>query len=210
MSEFDARSERALLVGPSAGYTLPDAFLRRFSAITVLEPDPIAGLLLMRRLRRLGVRELVLERRDQLLSPLLEGKRGLPELLDADPQRCLVFGNLLGQTGFLLDDSEFERFKASFRERIGRGSHSARGSAFTTVCLVASRRASRGSTERVAGCDDASVLSELYPRDPGARAVELFDHRSDGFFPDTLAHSYFSWPIDRERHHLIEAVSSQR
>ena len=61
LSEFEPRSSRALLVGPSAGYTFPDAFLRRFSEITVLEPDPIAGFLITRRLRRLGIAQLELE-----------------------------------------------------------------------------------------------------------------------------------------------------
>src|SRR5450432_1236273 len=118
LAEFEPRSSRALLVGPSAGYTFPDAFLRRFSAITVLEPDPIAGFLLTRRLRRLGISHLKLEPRDQLLSPLLHGGRGLAELLDSDPERALIFGNVLGQTSFLVGDADFERFKSTFQERI--------------------------------------------------------------------------------------------
>src|SRR3954467_11195913 len=110
---FEPRSSRAILVGPSAGYTFPDAFLRRFSSITVLEPDPIARFLLARRLHRLGISDFVLEPRDQLLSPLLNGGRGLIESLDADPECALVFGNVLGQTSFLLDDADFNRFKSA-------------------------------------------------------------------------------------------------
>jgi hypothetical protein len=210
LAEFEPRSPRALLVGPSAGYTFPDAFLRRFSAITVLEPDPIAGFLLTRRLRRLGISELKLESRDQLLSPLLErGRgRGLVELLDADPERALIFGNVLGQTSFLLGDADFERFKAAFRERIwprleGRAwlSFHDRLSGNLAPTVPGGYRAS----ERL---DDARVLSELYPRDPEGGSVELFDHRSEGFFPSTLPHTYFNWPIDRTRRHLIEAVAS--
>jgi hypothetical protein len=210
LAEFEPRSSRALLVGPSAGYTFPDAFLRRFSDITVLEPDPIAGFLLTRRLRRLGVSALQLEPRDQLLSPLLErGRgRGLAELLDADPERALIFGNVLGQTGFLLGDADFERFKSGFREQlwpklVGRAWLSFHDRLSGNLAPTFSGR--YRAAQRL---DDASVLRELYPQDPRGAAVELFDHRSDGFFPSTLPHTYFSWPIDRTRHHLIEAVAS--
>ncbi|MET0791071.1 MAG: hypothetical protein ABW061_06075 [Polyangiaceae bacterium] len=208
LAEFEPRSSRAVLVGPSAGYTFPDAFLKRFSSIRVLEPDPIAGFLLTRRLRRLGISELSLDSRDLLLSPLLEGKTGLAELLDADPGCALIFGNLLGQTSFLLGDEGFERFKSGFRERIwprleGRAwlSFHDRLSGNLAPSIEGRYRASQR-------LDDASVLSQLYPKNPGGAAVELFDHRSDGFFPDALPCSYFSWPIDRTRHHLIEAVAS--
>src|SRR3954469_11531411 len=69
LANFDAPAQHAVLVGPSAGYTFPDAFLRRFSAITVVEPDPIARFLLRRRLRLLGVGTVHLEPADRLIAP---------------------------------------------------------------------------------------------------------------------------------------------
>jgi hypothetical protein len=205
---FDAARASAVLVGPSAGYTFPDAFLRRFSTITVLEPDPLAGSLICRRLRKLGVATLRLERADHLISPLRDGRSGLAELLRADPAACLVFGNVLGQTRFLMREPDFERFKGAFRERI--------------VPLLAGRawlsfhdRLSGGFAPRFeqphlapARLDDAAVLRELYPSAPAEAQVELFDHQSDGFFPRQLPHAYFHWQIDRARHHLIEGVMS--
>ena len=207
LADFEPRSSRVLLVGPSAGYTFPDAFLRRFSSITILDPDPIARFLLSRRLRRLGILVVELEARDQLLSPLLDGSSGLVELLDADPERALVFGNVLGQASFLLGDADFERFKSAFRERLwprlkGRAWLSFHDRLSGNLAPTFSGRYDAGQR-----LDDAGVLRELYPTEPG-RAVELFDHRSDGFFPNTLPHTYFDWPIDRSRHHLIEAVAS--
>ncbi len=208
LAEFEPGTARAILVGPSAGHTLPDAFLRRFSSIIVLEPDPIAGFLLLRRLRALGVSELSLEAGDLLLSPLLGSGRGLAELLDADPDRALVFGNVLGQTSFLLGDGDFERFKAAFRERIAPRLE---GRAW----LSFHDRLSGDLAPRFSGLyraprrlDDAAVLRELYPPAPAHGSCELFDHRSDGFFPSDRPHAYFSWPIDRRRFHLIEAVAS--
>ncbi|MEI9936343.1 MAG: hypothetical protein WDO69_03880 [Pseudomonadota bacterium] len=208
LSAFHAPAARAVLIGPSAGYTLPDALLSQFAAITVLEPDPIAGVLLGRRLRALGVAEVRVERRDRLIMPLLDGGDGLTELLRADPRASLIFGNVLGQTRFLLQDPDFERMKRAFRERIGP--------------LLAGR-AWLSFHDRLSGSlapnfeqpfaapsrlDDQAVLRELYPSAPGNAPVELFDHQSDGFFPTDLAHTYFHWPIDRARHHLIEGVMS--
>jgi hypothetical protein len=205
---FEPGVPRAVLVGPSAGYTLPDAFLRRFTAITVLEPDPIAGFLLTRRLRRLGVAELRLEQKDQLILPLLTGRPGLVETLRSDPRVCLIFGNLLGQTRFLLPEPEFERFKAAFRERIWPLLKGRSWLAFhdrLSGDLAPSFKTPFLANARL---DDAAVLRELYPPGHPGAPVELFDHRSDGFFPSQLPHHYFTWQIDRRRYHLIEGVAS--
>ena len=208
LAGFEPGVTRAVLVGPSAGYTFTDAFLRRFTAITVLEPDPIAGFLLTRRLRRLGISELQLERRDQLMLPLLEGRPGLVELLRSDPALCLIFGNVLGQTRFLLPEADFERFKAAFRERLWPLLASRAWLAFHD--RLSGELAPSFKTPFVASgrLDDRAVLRELYPHEPHGPAVELFDHRCDGFFPSQLPHTYFSWQIDRHRYHLIEGVAS--
>ncbi len=207
---------RGVLVGPSAGYTFPDAFLRRFTALTVLEPDPIAGYLLMRRLRLLGIGELRLESRDLLIAPLLESRAGLAELLEADPEACLIFGNVLGQTRCLREAAEFERFKSAFRERITPLLESRSWLSFhdrLSGTLAPSFRAPFLMPERL---DDHGVLRELYGQAqagalgaPGA-PQELFDHQSDGFFPANAPHAYFSWQIDDERHHLIEGTRQNR
>ena len=207
LARFEARSPRAVLVGPSAGYTLPDAFLRRFTEVTVLEPDPLAGFLLARRLRRLGVSNLRLERRDQLLAPLLDGSTGLVELLQSDSELCLIFGNLLGQARFLLPEAKFVRFKTAFRERLWPTLDGRSWLAFhdrLSGNLAPRFQAPYWASSRLS---NEEILRDLYPVEPGS-AVELFDHQSDGFFPSHLPHSYFSWQIDRERHHLIEGVMS--
>jgi len=205
---FEPSAARVVLVGPSAGYTLPDAFLSRFSAITVLEPDPIARFLLGRRLHRLRIAPLHFERADRLISPLLDGGEGLAELLRADPALCPIFSNVLGQTRFLLEDPGFERFKLAFRECIA-------------PLLVG--RAWLSFHDRLSGqlapnfvqpytaqtrLDDRAVLRELYSSAAGSAVVELFDHQSDGFFPAHHPHAYFHWRIDSVSNHLIEGVMS--
>ena len=210
LSAFQPRVTRALLVGPSAGYSFPDAFLRRFTALTVLEPDPIAGYLLMRRLRRLGVSALRLESRDRLIAPLLAGGPGLSELLESDPDVCLVFGNVLGQARFLCAEAEFDRFKSEFRERITPLLDSRSWLSFhdrLSGSLAPSFSAPFYASERL---DDEVVLRELYSERSVGPPLALFDHHSDGFFPSGLPHAYFSWQIDAERYHLIEGVAVSR
>lgn len=205
LAEFEPASGRALLVGPSAGYTLPDAFLRRFSSLTVLEPDPIAGLLLMRRLRRLGIAELHWEREDLLIEPLLRGTPGIAARLSADPGLCLVFGNVLGQTSFLLSDADFDRFKAAFRAQLwpllADRSWLSVHDRFSGKLAPGLSSPHRSPTRLI----DAAVL-ELYDANHASSSVELFDHQSDGFFPSDSPHSYFTWRIAHDRYHLIEGV----
>ena len=208
LSAFRTSAAHAVLVGPSAGYTLPDSLLSQFSRVTVLEPDPIAGFLLSRRLRRLGVAEQRIERRDQLLAPLLDGRAGLPQLLREDRSACLIFGNVLGQTRFLLQDPEFERMKRAFREHI---QPLLVGRAWLSVHDRLSGKLAPNFAQpyrAAARLDDQAVLRELYPSAPGPAPAELFDHESDGFFPSSLPHAYFHWSLDRARHHLIEGVMS--
>lgn len=203
---FTPSSERALLVGPSAGYTFSDEFLRRFRELTVLEPDPIAARLLAQRVRRLGLPAPMIVHRDALIAPLLAGQGGLPDLLDEDPARCLVFGNVLGQTRFLTSDDEFERFKAAFRERV---TPRLEGRAWLSFHDRLSGRVAPELPEPLEAAKRLSdtEVTELYSRAGGR--IELFDHLSDGFFPPELPHRYFGWSIDSTHHHLIEGVMSR-
>jgi hypothetical protein len=207
LSRFEQRGRRVVLVGPSAAHCISDAFLSQFSEITALEPDPLAGFLLARRFRRLGLPEPHIERKDQLVRPLLENTPGLAERLSAQPDTCVVFCNLLGQARFLMTDDEFLRFKAAFRTRI---------------VPVLAERAWLSFHDRFSGAlapvfdapftaparlSDAEELRQLY-RAEGVGSRELLDHESDGFFPEQLPHAYLSWRIDRQRSHLIEGVAS--
>ncbi len=206
LGSFQPGAARVLLVGPSAAHCISDAFLSRFIDVTALEPDPLAGFLLTRRLRRLGVQARV-ERRDQLIRPLLDGTSGLAELLRSDARLPVVFCNVLGQTRFLLQDGEFFRFKAQFREQIVPLLESRAWLSFHD--RLSGVLAPAFSAPFLAACrlSDAEVLSELYRAQSLTLSAELFDHQSDGFFPEQQPHAYFTWQIDRERFHLIEAVS---
>jgi hypothetical protein len=181
--------------------------LARFTEISALEPDPVAGLLLRRRLRGLAVRARV-DATDRLIAPLVQGTRGLPELIREDPSACVIFCNVLGQTRFLVSDAAFSQFKAAFRERVLPALDGRAWLSFHDRVSGPLRPNFAAPLASPARLSDEAVLRELYRTDQAGPSAELLDHESDGFFPEQLAHSYFSWQIDRQRYHLIEAVRS--
>lgn len=86
LQAWNPPSSRLLLVGPSAGWTLPAALPGRFAEVLALEPDPLARRLLGRRFS--GIR---FDRLD-LFAP--GGLEALPALY---PDHALLFCNVLGQ-----------------------------------------------------------------------------------------------------------------
>jgi len=187
---------------------MPDAFLRKFSELIALEPDPIAGFLLARRARRLGLREPRIERKDKLIRPLLDGSAGLPELIQAEPGASVIFCNVLGQTRFLMNDQEFLCFKAAFRERLLPALEQRAWLSFHDRFSSALAPAVPAPFTAPARLSDAEVLREFYPSGAATGSAALLDHDSEGFFPNQLPHAYFAWQIGRARSHLIEGVSS--
>ncbi|MDO9598857.1 MAG: hypothetical protein Q7J47_14160 [Azoarcus sp.] len=82
-------TKHLVIVGPSAGYALPTPFLARFGQITVLEPDPLARLILRRRLRPLRLEAGTLD--------CLSDRDGPRWLARQYPDASLLFANILGQ-----------------------------------------------------------------------------------------------------------------
>lgn len=87
--------DELLLLGPSAGWMLPSAWLARFSSLDIWDLDPLARPLFAARhgpaLRAAGVRWRY-QTGDALAS--------LPQLLAAHPQALVLCDNLLGQLRF--------------------------------------------------------------------------------------------------------------
>jgi hypothetical protein len=88
-------SDQLLLLGPSAGWLLPSAFLTRFGQVHCWDIDPLAPFLFARRhgaaLRAAGV-HWTYQRGDAWAN--------LDKLLAAHPEAAVLFDNLLGQLRF--------------------------------------------------------------------------------------------------------------
>lgn len=89
LARWQPAARTLILVGPSAGYAVPAAFLARFERHLAIEPDPLARWLLRRRFHPL---------RWQFLGDDVFGDAQALERLSAEwPNAALVFCNVIGQ-----------------------------------------------------------------------------------------------------------------
>jgi hypothetical protein len=205
LEELLGSARSIVLVGPSAGYCIPDHFLARFESAVALEPDPLARLMLARRLRRLGVRSLELIGEDQLVGPLTDGRPGLDALLDASPGRAVLFCNVLGQVRFLLPERDFGKWQSGWTQRIAPRLDGRPWASFHDRVSAPVPPTSPMPCRSAHRLSDAEIGS-LYAGRRGR--VELYDHLTEGLFPRSLPHSYFHWELEPGAHHLVEAVGS--
>jgi hypothetical protein len=199
-------------VGPSAGYALTDAFLARFRHITVFEPDPVARVLLGRRLARLSV-AVEWQTEDLLIEPLAAGREGIGGWLRQRSNQPVLFCNVLGQVRFLLSGAAFERWQSEFQMQASNRNALQPWASFhdrVSGGLVPSSSAPWGtrgaawSDEQITELYSAGLAAGAQP----ARRHELLDHGTACLFPAEWCRSYFHFPLTPETHHLVEGVHS--
>lgn len=174
-----------VLVGPSAGYSLPSAFLTRFERIVALEPDPLARWLLR---RRLGPK---LEFRD---LDVLAGPHPLAALCAAFPEAAILFCNVLGQVAAPAG----RRWAQVVAAELG-GRHWA--SYHDVVCTEVPPRREAATCSSAADSLEA-VLARFW-RGGELPLVDLDTFGLGGAAPA----GYAIWSIGAARHHLIEWTS---
>ena len=89
LSRWQPKEGHLVLVGPSGGYALHADFLERFARVTVLEPDPLARLILARRFPHASFRFDA--------DPGLTRGDGFRRLARRYPHAAFLLCNLLGQ-----------------------------------------------------------------------------------------------------------------
>lgn len=100
-------SRELILFGPSAGWTLPLADFSSARRLVVVEPDPIARLLLARRLKKVGVSIDVVEwiSDARILPWFSPTSAAFASFLASRPNADILFANLLGQISLHLSSS---------------------------------------------------------------------------------------------------------
>ena len=172
-----------VLIGPSAGWTLPAAFLAGFGQVHVLEPDPLARRLLG---RRFADAKLVFDRLDCLCD-----RDGPARLARAYPDAALLFANVLGQQvagPVIADPGRLRRTLA--------GQHWA-----SCHDVLSAARAPHGALpDTAAGLDAAALAERLW----GGSGLEICDHDTLGLgaAPGPLA----LWPLTPRAWHVIEWI----
>jgi hypothetical protein len=171
-----------LIVGPSAGYTLPREWLTRFSRIDVLEPDPLARWLLARRFPGLDFHAGVI---DCFASP-----DGPARLAQAYPGYAILFSNVICQ---VLDAGQ----AVAWRDALLTAMQGRSWATYHDVVSTTTPPRCAQSVESDAGISLESVLQHFWQ----AAMLEVYDHGGYRLVPQNTAYSV--WSITPQQHHLV-------
>jgi hypothetical protein len=212
LNDWQPLSDRLILIGPSAGYFLPDAFLLRFSEILVLDPDPTARFLFRVQHPKIKIKRWIGE--DLLCDwSSTDGQwRRFKDFLDLHPNAALLFCNVLGQLPLIYKDhvKKNETSFLSWQKQM--------------ISLLSKR-------EFASFHDLYSGKKKFLLPQPGAMIgvgqqprfyfdekqfvfqkeshFSLTDHLTQGLFSH-LKRQYFVWSVTPKQHHLIECVKQER
>ena len=197
---------RLAIIGPSAGWLLPAAFLQRFEQVTAIEPDPTARWLLRRRFPQVNWQMST----DDYFTPAgaLPWRDNTARLFADFPDHALLFSHFLGQLvglypyavaierdGVLLESALFRLWKADLRGLL----------AHRTWASLHDRLSSPTPPLGLPlVLDDEPDVSRMVERLwPGA--ADHHDHLTGELFegPRTWLH----WRRNQTMNHVIEAVA---
>jgi hypothetical protein len=172
------RARHLVLIGPSGGYALSTEFLARFAAVTALEPDPLARIILRHRFPGVAWR---------FAGPLAD-----PADLPAEhPDAAFLFCNLLGQAWRVAPMPDWQvRLEAALRGREWASFHD----------VASTDRPPDDATPReVPGGTPFDAVIGLFWRH-GEISVE--DHETHDLCP-RLPRAYVPWQLRPGRFHLV-------
>ena len=185
LGSWPVRPHELLLIGPSAGWCLPEKFLRGFSVIHAMDPDPLAAVLfrLNHPLARIGD----WQRADFFVDgdAFLERHRGA----------AVLFCNVLGQRRYVNRDIE------SVESEIGLIKTRLRGRDWASFhdLLSGHGEASPDIKELKSTLDQATLLSSL------DLSGEWLDHLTGDVFARSQSRQIIPWQFAPGRVHLVEA-----
>lgn len=190
LASWKPSQRRLLLIGPSAGWCLPDSFLTRFDHIDAVDIDPHAPRLFSLvhggALRRAGV-SLAWSSADFFANPAA--------VLAAYPDAAVLFCNIAGQRCIQVADAtaveaEMLRLRGLLKGRSWASFHDLL-SAKVSVAL---------EPRDLARSMDAYTLLSSY-----GLGGEWFDHLTGALLPEDAPRRILPWRFKRDRLHLIEA-----
>lgn len=188
LADWQPPQRELVLVGPSAGYSLPRAWLERFTTITALEPDPLARHLLRRRVTGSALHFACLD--------CLATEDGLAHLAHAYPDAAILFCNIIGQ----IEAPHGRRWAALFDEHLGGHAWASYHDAISTR-MPPVKYPPEIRTAAIATLPD--VLAHFW----AGGELPLIDH--DSFrLGGARPHRYALWQISTTRWHLVEWVSA--
>lgn len=201
-------SRQLLLIGPSAGWMLPGAWLTRFASIEAFDLDPLAAWLFDRnhgaRLRARGTRWRFRQ---------IDALAGLPELLAEFPAASVLFDNLLGQQRFRLPDPlDATPLLVHVRDALQGRDWGSVHDLFSGPVRVPAQTPVAGVLEAWCAGDgvrcpglDTAASQALLLGSVGATG-EWLDHLSGAALPDGLPCRLIHWPFAADYVHWLQAA----
>lgn len=186
-----------VLIGGSAGWMLPPAWLAQFEEIHAWDIDPLARFLFQRRhgsaLQRQGLR---------LSLHTGDGLARLPELVQAMPQAFFWFDNVLGQLRFTGPSVDATRLQ------LGRLKHQMKSVAWGSVHdrMSGPQQAQAGQPPALvarAGWHMESAEGQAWLHRMGAVSPWL-DHLTEQVLPEGTPVQYTAWPFKPGYAHWLE------
>ncbi|MEN9709382.1 MAG: hypothetical protein RIQ68_1790 [Pseudomonadota bacterium] len=185
LESWPVRSHELLLIGPSAGWCLPEKFLRGFSVVHAMDPDPFAA---------------VLFRLNHPLARIGDWKRADffvdgDAFLERHPGAAVLFCNVLGQRRYVNRniesvENEMSQIKTRLRGRDWASFHD---------LLSGFGNASPDVKELKSSLDQATLLSSL------DLSGEWLDHLTSDVFARSQSRQVMQWQFAPGRVHLVEA-----
>ena len=190
LADWKPASRKLLLIGPSAGWCLPDSFLTRFEHIEAVDIDPSAprlfGLVHGRALRRANT-SLTWSNASFFDDPAA--------VVGAHPQAAVLLCNIAGQRCIQLRDSaavetEMLRLRGLLKGRAWASFHD----------LLSANTSIAPPARKLPRAMGAHELLSSY-----GLGGEWFDHLTSELLPADAPRRIMPWRFKRSRLHLIEA-----
>ena len=209
LAQLQPKSKQLILLGPSAGWMLPSAWLQRFDYIHAIDLDPLAPRLFARRhgaaLQAAGVRW-----QYQSADALTE----LPRLLQTCPHACVFFDNLLGQLRFHAPSGQDpQQFVADHLTQIRRHLQGREWGSVHDLLSGPAKGLSPGQDFPAARMQ----ISDASPRPAPANQPDItwlsaarphgqwLDHLTDAVFPPATAVQNLAWAFKPRYWHWVQA-----
>ena len=179
-----------IVVGASAGWSLPANWVRGFSSIALIDPDPLAPWLFKRN------HPVPAEQTRKWVRKAFETV--LPDLLEAQPRAAFLFNNLLGQLRLVstdLDTTErqLEQIKTQLDDRHWASFHDRLSGDWTHAQQSA-------AAIHAAGTVSNDELAKSY-----GRGGEWLDHLTSQVLPADTPRVIYPWRTTPDRLHAVEA-----
>ncbi len=193
LNSWNVASDSLILVGPSAGWTLPGDFLARFGRIHCIDIDPLA-----RPLFQLRHGAVLREARVCVTWGRSDFMREAGVVLKSRPGAAILLANMLGQHGFrspssAIAEKDIERLREHLQLRSWASFHDRLSGAITQSAPLPSSFDHQGpiSTEALASRVGRTGL--------------WHDHLTAHALPPLTTRRLMPWRIDPRRVHWVEA-----